>query len=188
MRDAAGQPADRFELLRLPQLFLERAPFGDVAHEHGDDGAAVGCRYAPPSIRRGISVPSALRPVSSICRLASGPSPVVMYALRALEVRGPFSRRQQELDVAAEDVHAARSRTSARRPGLNSRMFSWESIVRIASCAASRIAPWRASLSRPARYIRRSDTAAPPSGAAPASARSSGVTSIMTAAAAAPST
>ena len=26
MRDAAGEPADGFELLRLPQLFFERAP------------------------------------------------------------------------------------------------------------------------------------------------------------------
>ena len=42
MRDAAGEPADRFELLRLPELFLEQPPFGDVAHEPGDDGVAVG--------------------------------------------------------------------------------------------------------------------------------------------------
>ena len=42
VRDAAGEPADRFELLRLPQLFLERAPLGDVAEEPGEHGAAVG--------------------------------------------------------------------------------------------------------------------------------------------------
>ena len=42
VRDAAGEAADRFELLRLPQLFLERAPLGDVAEEPGDHGAAVG--------------------------------------------------------------------------------------------------------------------------------------------------
>ena len=30
--DAARQPADRFHLLRLPQLILEQAPLGDVLH------------------------------------------------------------------------------------------------------------------------------------------------------------
>ena len=41
VRDAAGQPADRFELLRLPELLLERAPLGDVADEPGEHRAAV---------------------------------------------------------------------------------------------------------------------------------------------------
>ena len=36
--DAACQPADRFQLLRLPQLLFERAPFGDVANESRQPG------------------------------------------------------------------------------------------------------------------------------------------------------
>ena len=41
MRHAAGEPADRFHLLRLPQLLFEPAPLGDVArvdHDAGDRG------------------------------------------------------------------------------------------------------------------------------------------------------
>ena len=30
--DAAGEPADRFHLLRLPQLILEQPAVGDVLH------------------------------------------------------------------------------------------------------------------------------------------------------------
>ena len=36
MRDAAGEPADRFHLLRLAQLLLEPAAFGDVARVDHD--------------------------------------------------------------------------------------------------------------------------------------------------------
>src|SRR2546430_837930 len=32
VRDAAGEPPDRFHLLRLPQLILEQPPLGDVLH------------------------------------------------------------------------------------------------------------------------------------------------------------
>ena len=38
MRDAAGELADRFHLLRLPQLLFEPAALGDVARVD-DDGA-----------------------------------------------------------------------------------------------------------------------------------------------------
>ena len=45
--DAAGEPADRLHLLRLPELLLERPPLGDV-HGHRDQGvpfAGIGGRH-----------------------------------------------------------------------------------------------------------------------------------------------
>ena len=78
VRDAAGQPADGFELLRLTQLFLERTALGDVAHEPGEDGARVGADARDGqldgevgAIRRSACI--------SVCRPASGPRPSIMY-------------------------------------------------------------------------------------------------------------
>ena len=41
MRDAAGEPADRLQLLRLPQLLLERAALSDVADKRGQLRTAI---------------------------------------------------------------------------------------------------------------------------------------------------
>ena len=89
VRDAAGEPADRFELLRLAQLFLERAPLGDVADEAGEDRAAVAPMRATVN-STGNSLPSARRPRQ--LELAAGErrrARSVMYSLSASELLSP---------------------------------------------------------------------------------------------------
>ena len=103
MRDAAGQAADRFELLRLAQLFFERAPLGDVADESGQHRAVVRSDAGDGQFDRELAAVGAESPQLGLAareRSASGRQVLAEGA----HSRRPVFRGQQQLDVAAEDV------------------------------------------------------------------------------------
>ena len=96
VRDAAGEPADRLELLRLPQLLFERAPLGDVADEAGHRRA----RLSPPTRATvnstGNSVPSAR--IAGQLELPPGQRSAAGGQVLAerVELRCAIGRRQQQ--------------------------------------------------------------------------------------------
>jgi len=97
--DAAGEPADRLELLRLAQLFLQRAPTGDVAEESGHDPGAPRHRQ----LEREVAAVGALPPQLELapCKRSAAGGQVLV---ERFQVNGAFRRGQQQLDVAAEDM------------------------------------------------------------------------------------
>ena len=103
VRDAAGQPPDRFELLRLPQLLLERAPLGDVADEPGQHRAAVAAESRDRQLERELAAVGAQ---AGQLDLPAGERPAAgrHVLVQRADLLRAIGRRQQQLDVAAEDV------------------------------------------------------------------------------------
>ncbi len=105
MGDAACEPANRFELLRLSELFLEEAPAGDVPHERGDAGVAVGAEAGHGQFAGEFGAVGF--DAGELDELSAERSVALrQVAAEGVHVRGTIGRRQEELHVAAEHVHA----------------------------------------------------------------------------------
>ena len=187
VRDAAGEPADRLELLRLPQLLFERAPLGDVADEAGDDRAAVAAHPRDRQFDRELGAVGANRRQFEAARRQRSAA-----RLHVLRERVELMSTDRP---AAASMSTLRPSTSVRRrpnicsaAGLNSRMFRLrihrdDGVVR---GFENRALPRLALASRTVHLVGQVERRRRQQQRQPV-ARSVSVTAITTAAAAAPS-
>ena len=102
-----GEPADRFELLRLAELLLELPAFRDVADEPGHRARVLSAPTRATVNSTGNSVPSARTAISSICLPERGPRPVARYWRQRVD-------RRRAARTAAAACRRCRPRMSIR--------------------------------------------------------------------------
>ena len=105
VRHAAGEPSDRLELLRLAELFLERAPLGDVADEPREHRAGVDADARDGQFDGELGAVGAAAAQLHLAARERAASRRQVFVERA-QLLATIGRRQQHLDVAAEHAEA----------------------------------------------------------------------------------